>query len=88
MCWFLVLTVTATLYKDSPEGQEYSDSPREPFAAAVYLGLRELSVGCGGVTAVSNAAAVNSFPDLEFSSPRAGLAAGPTLFIQEAGFAL
>lgn len=30
------------------------------------------SVGCGGVAAVSNVAAVNSFPNLEFSSSRAG----------------
>lgn len=36
-----------------------------------------LSVGCCGVATVSNVAAVNSFPDLEFSYPRAGPWHGP-----------
>lgn len=36
-----------------------------------------LSVGCGGVAVVSSVAAVNSFPDLEFSLPRAGPWWGP-----------
>ena len=87
MCWFLALTMRANLYKASPERQWYSGSPREAFAAAVYFGRRELSVGCGREAAISSVAAVNSFPDLEFSSPRAGPTAGPTLFIQEAGLA-
>ena len=87
MSWFLALTMRANLYKAFPEGQWYSGSPREAFVAAVYFDLRELSVGCGQEAAISSAAAVNSFPDLEFSSPRAGPTAGPTLFIQEAGLA-
>lgn len=41
------------------------------------LAWRELSVGCGREAAISSAAAVNSFPDLEFSSPRLGPNTGP-----------
>lgn len=36
-----------------------------------------LSVGCGGVAVVSSVAAVNSFPDLEFSFSGAGPWWGP-----------
>lgn len=74
-CWILTLTVGASLHKHLQKDSVVEISWRIIFCSCLFwpcesFGMR--SVGCGGVAAVSNVAAVNSLPDLEFSSPRAG----------------
>ena len=74
-CWFLALTMRADLYKHLQKDSIVKISWRITSCSCLFWPWESCGmprVGCGGMAAGSSVAAVNSFPNLDSSSSRAG----------------